>query len=548
MNLSHLRRLLPALAALTALTFARGAGPALADTYPRQPGIDILHYAFSVTLRDDSDEIEGETRVDVRFNEDGVGTLALDLTSAKDGKGMTVAGVECRGEAAKYRHANNRLAIEVEPVGKGGQKREFTVKYKGTPAHGLRIGKNKFAERTFFSENWPDQARQWLPTVDHPYDKATSEFIVNAPSRYQVVANGRLIEETDLGDARRVTHWKQSVPIATWLNAMGVAQFASRHAGDVRGVPLEVWSFHQDSAKGPIAFEGPARSVMEFYIDRIGPYPYEKLGNVEAAGFDGGMEHASAIFYGERQVNGKPATELVAHEVAHQWFGDSVTERDWDDVWLSEGFATYFTHLFTEHEGGRKALVEGMIKDRKTVLAFEKRGPKRPIIHENIGDLKDVLSPLVYQKAGWVLHMLRGRVGDEAFWKGIRAYYARHRDGNVSTNDFRRAMEESSGQDLAAFFRQWLNRPGTPVVEGTWRYDAAAKRLEVELRQAGPGEPYRLPLEIGIRAEKSGPLRIEKVELTGKEHRFAFDCTSEPAEVVLDPNTWILMDAKFARR
>jgi len=183
--------------------------------------------------------------------------------------------------------------------------------------------RNKYGERTFFSANWPDKARQWLPMIDHPSDKATSEFLITAPARYQVVANGLLEEEIDLGDGRRLTHWKQPVPIASWLNNIGVAAC----------VPPETWVFHQDREAGIRTVETPTRQAIEFYSDRIGPYPYEKLADVEASGMDGGMEHASEIFYGEKSVANRPAFSLVAYEKAHQWFGDSVTEKDWDDVW-----------------------------------------------------------------------------------------------------------------------------------------------------------------------------------------------------------------------
>jgi aminopeptidase N len=522
--------------------------PAVADTYPRQPGVDALHYTFRMTLNDDTDEIEGEATIDLKFVKDGVGEFALDLASAKGGKGMTVSAVTSAGETIKYAHEADRLKVTLDAP-KVGESRSFTVKYRGVPASGLRVGPNKFKERTFFSDNWPDKARQWLPTIDHPYDKATSEFLVTAPARYQVVSNGLLIEETDLGDGRRITHWKQSVPIAAWLNALGVAQFTSRHAGSVKGVPLEVWSFHQDGDKGRIAFEDPARRVMEFYIDKVGPFPYEKLGNVEAAGISGGMELASAIFYGEGSVNGRPATDLVAHEVAHQWFGDAVTERDWDDVWLSEGFATYFTLLFAEHDRGREAFVAGLKRSRTLVLGAETQNPGLAVIHDNLADTTKVLNTLVYQKGGWTLHMLRKKVGTEAFWAGIRAYYQRHRDGNVSTDDFRRAMEEASGQDLAPFFRQWLTRAGSPSIVGTWSYDKDAKKLTIELTQVQSGEPYLLPIEVlSSDLRKTSQPRVERVDLSRKQQTFEFEAETEPTSVVLDPETWVLMRSRIQKR
>jgi aminopeptidase N len=524
------------------------ARPAAADTYPRQPGVDALHYAFRLTLGDESDEIVGEATVDVRFVADGVSEFALDLASPSGGKGMSATEVASGGAPVRYSHQVDRLRITLDPPPKAGERRQFLVRYRGVPAGGLRIGKNRYGERTFFSENWPDKARQWLPTIDHPYDKATSEFLVTAPSRYQVVANGLLQEETDLGDGRRRTHWKQSVPIASWLNALGVAQFASHHAGTVKGVPLQTWVFPRDRDAGLLAFEGPAQRALEFYSEQVGPYPYEKLGSVQSTDPPGGMELASAIFYGERSVSGRPATALVAHEVAHQWFGDSVTERDWDEIWLSEGFATYFALLFTEHDSGRDAFVAGLKRSRDVVFAAERRNPGLAVIHDNISDTRRILNPLVYQKGGWTLHMLRRLVGTDAFWAGIRDYYRRHRDGHASTDDFRRAMEESSGMDLSWFFRQWLRRAGSPSLEGTWRYDPEAKRVEVELSQVQAGDPYRLPLDVGLSFDGGAGPRIEKVEMTGRQQRFEIAADKEPSTVVLDPDTWTLMKARFNKR
>ena len=208
-------------------------------------------------------------------------------------------------------------------------------------------------------------------------------------------------------------------------------------------MPLQTWVFPQDRDAGLTLFEETTRQAMAFFTERIGPYSYEKLANVEAAGLSGGTEHASAIFYGEKGVT--KGRGPVVHEVAHQWWGNAVTERDWDDVWLSEGFATYFTMLFTEHVHGRDAFVRSLRGSRQTVLETERKLPDTPVIHRNLSDMRRVLNALVYQKAGWVLHMLRGLVGTEAFWKGIREYYRRYRNGNVSTDDFRAVMEEASG-------------------------------------------------------------------------------------------------------
>ncbi len=522
---------------------------ARADTYPRQAGVDVLNYIFRLTLSDDTDEIAGEATIDLRFANDQLKEFTLDLASVQGGKGMSVSAVSSVTGGAtplRFTHEADRLRITLGAPAKPGERRQITVRYRGTPANGLRMLKNKFGERVFFSENWPNNARQWLPMIDHPYDKATSEFIITAPVKYQVVANGLLQEETDLGDGQRLTHWKQSVPIASWLNAIGVAQFAVHHDGFVKGVPHQTWVYHQERTSGPKWFETKSRQAMEFFSEHIGPYSYEKLANVEAAGFGGGTEHASAIFYGEKSILERPDTGLIAHEIAHQWFGNSVTEKDWDDVWLSEGFATYFTLLVAEHYDGRDAFVAGLKRSREQVFALEKQLPGVAVLHNNLSDMKKVLNRIIYQKGGWTLHMLRQQMGTEKFWAGIRDYYQRYRNSSAATADFRRVMEEHSGLELTEFFQQWLARAGSPVVEGGWRYDAATKRIVIELAQTQAGEAYRLPLEIGITLDAT--TKIEKIDFTQKQQRFEFAADKEPMTVALDPNTWALIEARFAKR
>jgi aminopeptidase N len=285
---------------------------------------------------------------------------------------------------------------------------------------------------------------------------------------------------------------------------------------------------------------------MEFLSEHVGPYAYEKLANVEAAGFGGGTEHASAIFYGEKSILEKPDTGLIAHEIAHQWFGNAVTERDWDDVWLSEGFATYFTLLVAEHHEGRDAFVAGLKRSREAVFTLERQLPGAAVLHDNLADMKKVLNRLIYQKGGWTLHMLRHRMGTARFWDGIRDYYQRYRNGSVTTDDFRQVMESHVGQDLRPFFTQWLARAGSPSVDGGWRYDAATKRIVIDLAQTQPGEPFRLPIEVGITV--AGATRIEMLEFTQTQQQFSVPADQEPTAVTLDPNTWVLMDARFSRR
>jgi aminopeptidase N len=527
-----------------------------ADTYPRQPGIDALHYVFRLGLSDQSSEITGETTMTVKFLRDGVAEVNLDLTSLSVASGMIVQSVRRGGaldipgpasDNLPYNHSHNRLHVVLPPFSKAGQEFTFTIRYRGTPAAGLRVGTNMHGDRTFFGENWPNLVRNWLPMIDHPYDKATGEFVVTAPSQYQVVANGLLIEELDLPNSQRRTHWKQSVPIASWLYTVAVARFSSHSAGSVGGIPIQTWVFPQDREAGLKLFEDLSRRAMQFFTASVGPYPYEKLANVQATGFTGGTEYASAIFYGEKGVSSGRGP--VVHEIAHQWFGNSVTERDWDDVWLSEGFATYFALLFSEHDEGRDAFADGLKRSRAQVLQLEQKLPDTPIIHRNLADMDKVLNSLIYQKGGWVLHMLRQEVGTDHFWTAIRDYYRRYRDGNASTSDLRAVFEQASGKQLDWFFTQWLTRAGVPKIEGAWRYDTARRVVEVTVVQSQTAPAFRVKLDVGIAATTGGLPRVSTVEMTAKQATYTFPLDAAPAAVTLDPNTALLLDAgPFVRR
>ncbi len=520
-----------------------------ADTYPRQTGVDAVHYVFRLSLSDASEEIAGEATVTVKFLLDKVGDVQLDLTSASAGQGMTVQSVRRGGvsdvpgpasDAIVYTHAANRLRLVLPAVSKAGQEFTFTVRYRGVPADGLLQGTNMHGERTIFANNFPNQIRHWLPMIDHPYDKATGEMRVTAPDHYQVVSNGVLVEEFDRPDGMRLTHWRQSVPIASWLYTLGVARFSAHHPGSVQGVPLQSWVFPQDRDAGVQLFEDLSRRAMNFFVAQVGPYPYEKLANVQAPGSYGAVEYASAIFYEEKAVSS--GSGPVVHEIAHQWFGNSVTERDWDDVWLSEGFATYFALLFTEHDEGRDAFVDGLRRSRAQILQLEQKLPDTPVIHRNLADMSKVLNNLVYQKGGWVLHMLRAEVGTKTFWMAIREYYRRYRDQNASTAELRAVFEQVSGKELGWLFSQWLTRAGVPKIEGSWRYLPARKAVELTVTQSQAAEPFRLPIEIGITARTGELPKVERLELTGRTATKTISVDAEPTAVTLDPNTWLLME------
>ncbi|MSO36003.1 MAG: M1 family peptidase [Acidobacteria bacterium] len=521
-----------------------------ADTYPKNLRVDVINYRFALDLQDQNDRISGTADVDLRFVAEGETSLRFDLVNRDNvtGRGMTVSAVSADGASLVFAHRDNALTITLPRRFEPGQRLRLQIAYSGEPVSGLKIANNRHGDRTFFSDNWPDKARHWLPTVDHPYDKATSEMIVTAPAHYQVVSNGLLVEETDLPGGRRRTHWRQAVPIAPWLYVLGVARFAVQHVDTFQGKAIQTWVYAQDRDAGFYDFAVPTRDVLEFYSEKVGPFSYEKLANVQSNSVSGGMEAASAIFYSEGSVTGDRSVRwrnVVIHEIAHQWFGNAVTESDWDDVWLSEGFATYFTLLYIEHAHGRDEFLSGLEASRKRVIEFDQQRPDYRVVHDNLNDMSQVTTGQIYQKGAWILHMLRGMIGDEAFWSGIRSYYRAHQDGHATTADFRGEMERASGRDLRLFFDQWLTRGGLVRLDGDWSYRADTGTLAVRLTQRDRARTFAMPLQVGVYTAGSTTPTVTTVPLSEASHEFQIAVGQRPDRVVLDPNHFVLMESDF---
>ncbi len=516
----------------------------LADKYPKNLDIDIQHYQFKLWLSDRNDSIRAEATVILNFKKDGIQLIRLDLTSAGaelQGKGMTVTNVTSNGKSLSFSHRSNELLVTI-PASAVGQQLSITIVYHGIPDAGFAIKQNRYNDRSFFSDNWPDLGHHWLPLVDHPYDKATCEFIVTAPAHYKVVSNGLLQEESTLVDGNKLTHWKQSIPIAPWLFVLGVADFAVQYVESYEGKSIETWVYRQDRDAGFYDFQTPTKQALSFFSDYVGPFAYEKLANIQSNNSTGGMEAASAIMYSERSVSGKRDArwqDVIVHELAHQWFGDAVTESDWDDVWLSEGFATYFTLLYTEHTKGRDEFVKGLRASREQIIKYLTKNQDSPIVHNQLSDMSKVTSTLTYQKGAWVLHMLRELMGESNFKKGIQAYYKKYFNANVTTIDFRYEMEKASGLDLQSFFSQWLYQVGMPTIKGQWTWDIKKKELKITLEQT-QSNAFSFPLEIGIVPESKQSAEVRKVNVSIKQSTFTFALESKPISVILDPNTALL--------
>jgi aminopeptidase N len=319
---------------------------------------------------------------------------------------------------------------------------------------------------------------------------------------------------------------------------LGLAEFQVTQMGASDGVPISAWIYPEDAAR---AARKLARSslVLERFSDLVAPFPFEKLAHVQSSTAWGATEYASAVFYSEGQFREEDASDgVVAHELAHQWWGDSVTAADWDDVWLSEGFATYFHGLFLEAVGGPPALRAHM---GSAAEAVRKADAKKPgaVVDPNIADPAAKLSAFSYQKGAWVLHMLRRKLGDEVFFRALRRYYQDHANSTATSDDLRHALEAESGLDLGAFFRQWLFRAGLPEVSVGWRWDEATRQAALDVAQLQAGEPYELDLELAFAVGDHVERRTAAIRAARSTLRVGLPAA--PSAVAIDPDGWLLL-------
>ena len=528
-------------------TASAHAQPMPSRTGGSRPGLDVLEYTFRVEFPATAfpDTIRFTATTTAKRTA-AVKSLSLDLVAA-----MHVDSVQVDARNTPFTRTGDSVSVAF------GDAVSDTVRvavwYRGSPVDGLIIRRDSTLGWTAFGDNFPDRARQWLAVVDHPSDKALVEWDVVAPMTHRVVANGALLEESALpgsGPMRMMrTRWRTSRPIYTAVMVIGVAPFAVVELGDTACgggelpgcVRQSVWTTPAQRAVVPGSFSR-AGDIVALFSRLAGPYPYEKLAHVASSTRYGGMENAGAIFYATELFKpGSPNESLIAHETAHQWFGDAVTEREWPDVWLSEGFATYFAALWTEHAHGDSAFRAELRGMRTRVLASPITMQKA-VIDESLDDLKRVLNSNVYQKAGFTLHMLRVEIGDSAFFGGIRAYYAQHRHGNASTADLQRAFEHAAARPLDWFFDQWMRRPGVAELHPTWSWDAARRKLLVTVVQGTRVPPYRVSLAVDV-TDAAGVVRRVRLAVpatVSSTIAVPMTLTAAPRSVVFDADVSLL--------
>ncbi len=492
---------------------------------------DVLHYRFDVFLTDSSDVVTVQAVVKVTFPSLVDDQMILDLHkySALTETGMTVDHVVILQQSTHFEQSEEELVIDIPHRVKIGDTLDIALSYSGVPEDGLIISKNKYDQRTFFADHWPDRAHYWLPVVDHPAEKASCEFRVSAPKQYQVISNGDKKSEIFLENGYRQTYWAETRPIPTKVMVIGVAEFKTFQL-DESGFST-AWVYEKTGQQGASDFS-EAVDILEMFKQKMNGYPFSKLDHIESTTRYKGMENAGNIFYDESAVAGKGNIGgLIAHEIGHQWFGNAVSEADWNDIWLSESFAEYFQNYFIEKRYGADSLLKSLKKDEIRIAKYEKAFPEKCIHLKRVDVPKKILSPLVYEKGARVLRMLNYRVGDDVFWEILRTYYDTYQYSNATTEDFIRIAENVSGDHLQVFFNQWLDIPGKPNISYT--YQLKGNKMILTFIQH-TDHLYRLHLDIGV-INEAGEQDINSFNIDEKETTITLRKVRSLDDIVIDP-------------
>ncbi len=503
------------------------------------------HYLVTITLNDQLSEIASAS---ARLN-----ILVLKTTNVidLDFGDLTTDAVTLNSRPATFTHKAGKLHVDLPEPATPGTRLVVTITYHGKPKDGLILTNDKDGKPSAVGDNWPDRLHHWIPTLDHPSAKATITFNITAPAREEVVANGRLDHvETTAGGTRTWTY-SEGVPIPPYCMIIAVGQFARVEPAGSALTPLSYYVPHSERHLAEKGFS-PTAPSLEFFTQLVAPYPYEKLAMIVGATRYGGMENSSAIVFTANLFN-RPATDpiskaygissanvrLIAHEVAHQWFGDSVTESTWADLWLSEGFATYFAGLFLQRHEGEEAFQKYMTDAATNIFEYEKK-KRTPIFDRDTENLLELLNANNYQKGAWVLHMLRSSLGDEVFFRGIRSYYEAHKNSTATTEDLRSALEKASGRNLRPFFTRWIYDSGHPQYELTWRW-VRPRQLRLVLKQLQPGNTFLDPVPVTI-TTASGSQTIT-LNPTSKQLLKTIRLTDKPTRIDLDPHNTLLKES-----
>jgi aminopeptidase N len=462
-------------------------------------------------------------------------------------KRVTLTTGEQRATPAHYQHDGKKLVVELGSTWPTGQTGTLQVDYR---VHDPKDGLHFYApsatqpERPLqvWSQGESVSNRYWFPCFDQPDQRQTSEVIATVPEGFEVLSNGKLLNVADNADHTRTFDWKQDKPHPSYLVTLVVGEFDVVKE-DWEGIPVLYYVPKGRGNEVASTFRH-TREMLSYFSTRYGiRYPWDKYAQVAAHEFGGGMENTSATTLGEnvlqdeRSLLDRNGDSLISHEMAHQWWGDMVTCRDWSHLWLNEGSASYAEALWDEHHGGADAYAYNMyLKAGRAIRG----GARRPVMDLHYTSPDAMFDDRSYPKGAWLLHMLRQRLGDDAFFKGLQSYGTAYKFQSAETEDFRRAMERSSGRDLERFFYDWAARAGSPELEVTTEYAPDDRQAHIVVKQTQAGEAFHFPLKLVLTCEGASQPVVLQPEMTDKELTLQVPLSGALQRIDVDPDQAVL--------
>ena len=492
---------------------------------------DVLHYEFNWKLDFESQHIVGKAVVKIR-SQSTLNKITLHLSD-----NMNVTGITQDLTPVSFSHQNDLLDIYPLQTLDPDEKLTVTISYSGFPQSGLNFTYHG-EDPIIWSLDEPNGAREWFPCYDVPSDKATVKMFITVADSMIVASNGDLIDVKSNPDQTKTYTWEENYPISTYLISIAATNYET--FSDVYTSGLEtmevfyyVYPEHLTQAIEDFSVTVP---MMEFYADVFGEYPFleEKYGMAVIPG-NSSMEHQTCTSLSSRLVTGTHQYDyIIAHELAHQWWGDLVTLTDWADIWLNEGFATYSDALWVENLYGLEGLKSRMA-DFKYQYMIRHEGQDHPLYDPPLGHL---FCEIEYEKGAWVLHMLRFVVGDDNFWQILKEYAQLYAYSNASTEDFQAVCEQIFGADLGWFFDQWIYEAGYPVYQFGWGFSDQNK-IRIVIHQIQEELPlFSMPVELEFILPSGSVKKVVWVE--EEKNVFEFDFQERPLNVLFDPDSWIL--------
>ncbi|HEX4455257.1 MAG TPA: M1 family aminopeptidase [Kofleriaceae bacterium] len=510
--------------------------------------VDIVHIALVLEVDPAARSVEGTATL--RATALG-STRAVELDAVE----LEIASVTANGKPAAFRHDGKKLRVELATELVPGNELVLVIEYSGTPRRGLYfVGPDDgypHKPTQVWTQGQDEDSRYWFPCFDSPNEKATSEVTVTVPASMFAVSNGTLVADRANG-GKRTLHWRLDVPHSCYLVTLCVGDFASIES-KWRDTPVV---YYVERGREADAERTLARTpeMLELFGKLFGvAYPYPRYAQVFVADFIfGGMENTSAttltdtVLLDERAAIDHDVDSLVAHELAHQWFGDLVTCRDWGEGWLNEGFATYSEYLWREHHEGRDAADLELEDWGDEYFGEDSHRYRRTIATKLYDEPIDVFDRHLYEKGGRVLHILRDVLGDAAYWRAIAHYLTKHRHGVVESRDLARAIEEATGKSVDWFISQWvIDGAGHPEldIELAWHADDQLAVVTVEQKQQVDAHTpvFRVPTRVRFRVGDPNGKDVDvPIELTDKLHVFRIPLSAEPTQMIFDPGRIVL--------